>query len=148
MTDAPATSCVFCEIVAGRAHAHRVYENEHSLVVLDIQPFTRGHCLVVSKRHVQFWHELPPEESASLFAAAHVVANRLQRALSPDFVCMFARGKRIPHTHVFLIPSLGGDLLDRYFNALEKVQESPDLLAAIKQPAAMDEVAKLLREMN
>ncbi len=145
MADRAAT-CVFCEIVAGRASAYRVFENERSLVILDIQPFSRGHCLVLSKRHTQFWHELEPEESASLFSAAHTVADRMMQCLKPDFVCMYARGRRIPHTHIFLVPSFGGDVLDRFFNALEGFQESPDRLAALKQREAMEETARQLRE--
>ncbi|MGD1148438.1 MAG: HIT family protein [Thermoanaerobaculaceae bacterium] len=145
MADA-APPCVFCEIVAGRAPAYRVFESERSLVILDIQPFSRGHCLVLSKRHAQFWHELEPEENASLFSAAQIVADRMMRRLKPDFVCMYARGRRIAHTHVFLVPSFGGDVLDRFFNALEGFQESPDRLAVLKQREAMEEVARQLRD--
>ena len=105
--------CVFCEIVAGRAPAYRVFENTHALVILDIQPFTEGHCLVLSKRHTTFWHELSAEENVDLFAAANTVANRMMTAWKPDFVCLYARGRRIPHTHVFLLPTYGGDVLDR-----------------------------------
>ncbi len=139
-------ACVFCEIVAGRAPARRVYENAHAVVVLDIQPFTEGHCLVVSKRHVPFWHGLKADESAGLFEAAHVVANRMAERLKPDFVCTYARGRRIPHTHIFLVPSFGGDVLDRFFNALEGVQESPDRLAALKRPDSLEAAARLLRD--
>lgn len=138
--------CVFCEIIAGQAPAHRIYENERALVILDIQPLARGHCLVLSKRHVEFWHELEPEESASLFAAAHLVAGRLTDTFEPDFVCLYARGRRIPHTHIFLLPSFGGDVLDRFFNALEGVQESPDHLAELKRPEALEDVARVLRD--
>jgi ABC-type transporter lipoprotein component MlaA len=49
-------------------------------------------------------------------------------------------------THVFLVPSFGGDVLDRFFNALEGVQESPDRLVALKQAEAMQEIARLLCE--
>ena len=43
--------CVFCEIVAGTAPAIRVYEDDDHLGILDIRPFTRGHTLVLPKRH-------------------------------------------------------------------------------------------------
>ena len=138
--------CVFCEIVAGRAPAHRVFENDHSLVILDIQPLSRGHCLVLSKRHVEFWHELEPDEIASVFSAAHVVAGRMMARLDPDFVCMYARGRRIPHTHVFLVPSFQGDVLDRVFNAVEGVQESSDGLAALRSASEMEEASGRLRD--
>ena len=137
--------CVFCDIVAGEAAAHRIYENDLALVILDINPFSRGHCLVLSKRHVPWWHDLASEEADALFAAARTVANRMMEALKPEFVCIYARGRRIPHTHVFLVPTFRGDPLDRYFNALEGFQEAPEKLAGLRQPAAMEETARLLR---
>ena len=138
-------SCVFCEILAGRAPAHVVDEDELSLCLLDIQPFTEGHCLVISKRHVPWWHDLEEEEIVSLFRMAKRVANRLGAAFSPDFVCMYARGRRIPHTHVFLVPSVKGDVLDAFFNALEKVQESPPALAPLRTAEALASAAEKIR---
>ncbi len=139
--------CVFCEIAAGRAAAYRVYEDELSLAILDINPHAQGHVLVISKRHVVWWHELDEAENASLFKVANLVANKMMKAFSPDFVLLYARGKRIPHTHVFLVPSYNGDILDRFFNALEKVQESPHELAKLREPASMEEAAELLRSV-
>ena len=136
---------MFCEIVACRAPAHIVLEDDHSLCLLDVQPFTRGHCLVIPKRHVPWWHELSPEENASLFRMAHTVANRMMKRLRPDFVCMYSRGRRIPHTHLFLIPTFKGDLVDRHFNALERLQESSPELTRLRDPEAMKEVLELLR---
>ena len=51
-------SCVFCNIVAGTASAHRIYEDDLSMAILDIHPLAQGHALVLSKRHVPWWHEL------------------------------------------------------------------------------------------
>jgi histidine triad (HIT) family protein len=62
--------CVFCDIVAGKAEAYKIYEDELSICILDIHPYTKGHCLVIAKRHVQWWHELSDEEHASLFKVA------------------------------------------------------------------------------
>ncbi len=137
--------CIFCEIAAGRAPAYRVYEDELSLAILDINPHAQGHVLVISKRHVVWWHELNEAENASLFKVANIVANKMMNAFSPDFVLLYARGKRIPHTHIFLVPSYNGDLLDRFFNALEKVQESPQELAKLREPVSMQEAAERLR---
>ncbi len=136
--------CVFCDIIAGRADAYKIYEDEYSICILDIHPYTKGHCLVVSKRHVQWWHELTDKENASLFKVAKIVANRMMDKFHPDFIFLYARGRRIPHTHVFLIPTYSGDVLDRFFNALENFQESPEELTRLKEPAAMAEAAKIL----
>jgi histidine triad (HIT) family protein len=136
--------CIFCDIVAGQAPAHRIHEDDLSLALLDINPFAHGHCLVISKRHVPWWHELSEDETASLFNTARIVSNKIMQAFSPDFVLLYARGRRIPHTHIFLVPTRSGDLLDRYFNALEKVQESSVELTRLQEPSFMQEAARLL----
>src|SRR5262249_11138058 len=138
--------CVFCEIVAGRAPADRVGENDRALAILDIHPFAEGHTLVLSKRHVPWWQDLDAEESASVFDLAREVANRLRKAFRPEFVALYARGRRIPHTHIFLVPTVAGDVLDRFYNGLEKVQETPHELDARREPAARRNAACQIRE--
>ncbi|MFB3926146.1 MAG: HIT family protein [Syntrophales bacterium] len=137
--------CVFCDIVAGKAPAYKVHEDDHSMVILDIHPYTKGHCLVLSKRHVPWWHELNGDETASLFRCANIIANRMMAKFKPDFIFLYARGRRIPHTHLFLIPTYSGDVLDRFFNALENFQESPASLAKLKEQDSMEEAMRLLR---
>jgi histidine triad (HIT) family protein len=101
---------------------------------------------VIPKRHVPWWHELSLEENASLFRVAKIVAEKMMHSLQPDFVCMYARGRRIPHTHIFLVPTYSGDVLDRFFNALELFQESPQKLAALSEPKSMEETADSIRK--
>jgi histidine triad (HIT) family protein len=138
-------TCAFCEIVAGRAPARVVERDEHAICLLDINPLAPGHCLVVSRRHVAWWHDLSEEEIVGVFRMAGRVAQRLGRAFSPDFVCLYARGRRIPHTHVFLVPTRTGDVLDGVFNALERFQESPPALTALRSSAALEGAARKIR---
>lgn len=137
--------CVFCEIVAGRAEAHRIYEDDLSLAVLDINPFSKGHCLVIPKRHVPWWYDLTEEEVESLFRVARIVSQKIMKAFSPDFVAIYARGHRISHTHILVVPTRDGDVLDRFFNALEGFQEATLGLAKLKSDEDMAEAAELLR---
>ena len=137
-------SCIFCKIVAGQADAYRIYEDELSLAILDINPFSRGHCLVIPRRHVPWWHDLNEEEVESLFRVARTVADKIMKAYSPDFVAMYARGRRIPHTHIFLVPTYKGDPLDRFFNALEGFQEAPPALMKLREKSSMQETAERL----
>jgi len=139
-------SCIFCDILEGKAPCHKVYEDNYSVALLDINPFSKGHCLVIPKRHVPWWHELTEEENTSLFNVARIVAGKIMKSLSPDFVCMYARGRRIPHTHIFLVPTYSGDPLDRFFNALEAFQESPVELASLRERRSMEEAADLIRK--
>ena len=139
------SGCIFCKIVAGKADAYRIYEDELSLGILDINPFTQGHCLVISKRHVPWWHDLTEEETKSLFSVSRIIAQKIMKAFRPDFVCMYARGRRIPHTHIFLVPTFSGDLLDRFFNILERFQETPAELARLKERQSIEEAADRLK---
>lgn len=139
--------CIFCRIVEGNAGAHRVYEDDLTLAILDINPLSKGHCLVIPKRHVPWWHDLNVEETESLFCVAKTVAHKIMAAFKPDFVCMYARGRRISHTHIFLVPTYRGDPLDRFFNALEGFQESPKILADLAEQASMKETAEKLRQV-
>jgi len=141
-------NCIFCQIVAGLLPAHIIEEDAFSLCLLDINPLAEGHCLVISKRHVPWWHDLTEEETISLFCMARRVAKRLMVAFSPDFVCIYARGRRIPHTHVFLVPTSRGDVIDSFFNALERFQESPETLASLKSPNALTETKKTICEIS
>ena len=138
-------SCIFCKIVAGEADAYRIHEDEKSMAILDINPFAQGHCLVIPKRHVPWWHDLDEAETESLFKVAKAVAGKITKAYSPDFVAMYARGRRIAHTHVFLVPTYKSDPLDRFFNALEGFQESPPQMMHLREKDAMAQAAEKLR---
>ena len=137
--------CIFCYIVEGKAPCYKICEDDLSFAILDINPFSKGHCLVVPKRHVPWWHDLTEAETNSLFRLAKEVAEKMMKTLKPDFVCMYVRGRRIPHTHVFLVPTYSGDVLDKFFNALEVFQESPPKLTALRERISMEEIAETLR---
>ena len=74
------------------------------------------------------------------------MAQKMMHSLKPDFVCMYARGRRIAHTHIFLVPTYSGDVLDRFFNALELFQESPPELAALREDRSMLDTADIIRK--
>lgn len=139
-----AQPCVFCEILAGRAPGYRVGENEHAVAILDIQPYARGHCLILPRRHVPWWHDLSAGETMSLFELARLTAQKIMKAFQPEFVSMYARGRRIPHTHIFLVPTNKGEPFDRHFNALEGFQEGARTLARWQDPAELTEALRRL----
>lgn len=66
--------CVFCAIIAGEAPAIRIYEDGGYLAILDIRPFTRGHTLVLPKRHTVDLTDTPPEALADMVAIGQRIA--------------------------------------------------------------------------
>lgn len=67
-------SCVFCSIVAGAAPAVRIYEDEDYLAFLDIRPFTRGHTLVIPKKHSVDLTDTPGETLAGMATVGQRIA--------------------------------------------------------------------------
>jgi histidine triad (HIT) family protein len=99
--------CVFCEIGAGRAPAHVVYEDEQTIAFLDIFPFTRGHLLVVPKRHVDRLVDLPPSEYAPYLGALSQACRQVER-LTKDYNIGLNQGRLagqiVFHLHFHVIP--------------------------------------------
>jgi histidine triad (HIT) family protein len=104
------TKCVFCEIIAGRAPAYRVYEDEATIAFLDLFPFTRGHFLVVPKRHGARLTDYAESDLAALFRTLVRMCGRSER-LAPDYnLAMNAgasAGQIVFHLHFHIIPRYG-----------------------------------------
>ena len=124
-TDGNLNDCIFCRVVRGELNSRRIYEDDASLVILDINPVAEGHCLVIPKRHVQWFHELGDSEVCQLFKVAKNVAAELRERLKANVVCTLVRGLRIPHVHIILIPSSEGDIVSKLFALLDAVQGFP-----------------------
>ena len=52
--------CIFCKIVAGELPAEKVDEDEHTISFMDINPWTRGHALVIPKQPPKNLYEVDP----------------------------------------------------------------------------------------
>jgi histidine triad (HIT) family protein len=107
---APDPGCVFCMIVEGRAPAYRVFEDAATVAFLDLFPFTRGHLLVVHRRHAPRLTDYAPEEQAALVRAVATMCSRVER-LAPDYNLAMnagaAAGQIVFHVHFHIIPRYG-----------------------------------------
>jgi len=102
--------CVFCEISAGRAPAYIVYEDSSTLAFLDLFPFTRGHLLVIPRRHGARLTDLPFDDQTALIRTLDEVCRRAER-LTPDYNVALNAGPRagqiVFHVHFHVIPRYG-----------------------------------------
>jgi len=108
--------CIFCKIVRGEAPAHRVCEDERTLVFMDIFPVTDGHTLVITKDHFENVFEADEEALAAIARASHRVAAAIKSELSPDGLMVFqlngaAAGQTVFHYHMHLMPRATGEPL-------------------------------------
>jgi len=107
--ESPSSSCIFCAIVAGQAPAHVVHEDEHTLAIMDINPATRGHVLVLPKRHARDIFEISEEDAQHVMHTVLLVARAVDKALQPDGVNLIQANRRaafqsVFHFHMHVIP--------------------------------------------
>jgi histidine triad (HIT) family protein len=102
--------CIFCEIAARRAPAYLVYEDASTAAFLDLFPFTRGHLLVVPKRHAPRLTDLPFDDQVALLRTVDALCRRVER-LAPDYNLAMNAGRNagqiVFHVHFHVIPRYG-----------------------------------------
>jgi histidine triad (HIT) family protein len=108
--------CIFCKIVAGELPGTIIDEDERTIAFMDINPATRGHALVIPRRHARNLLEIEPDELAAVAVAAQRLARRVPERLGADGVnlinsCGSAAWQTVFHFHVHVIPRYEGDPL-------------------------------------
>ncbi len=96
----PPSSCIFCEIVAGRAQSGRVYEDTDILGFLNIKPPHPEECLLIPKGHVDHFTDLDDELAARIMKVAQRLANRIRDAYHPQRVGYVVAGYGVAHAHL------------------------------------------------
>ena len=108
------TDCIFCAIIAGRAPAHRVYEDERILIFMDLFPAHAGHTLIVPKRHGENLFEVEAEDLDAIIRASVSLGDALKHVFAPDGIAVVqlngaAAGQTVFHYHMHLIPRMEGE---------------------------------------
>jgi histidine triad (HIT) family protein len=108
--------CIFCKIVEGSLPSIRVFEDEHTIAIMDINPATRGHVLVIPRRHADDIHDIGDDDLARCAVVARELAGRAVRGLAADGVTIMqsngaASWQTVFHYHVHVIPRYDGDPL-------------------------------------
>ena len=106
--------CVFCKIRDGQIPSLKVYEDEHTLCIMDINPLSRGHCLVLTKAHAATIWDANVADLRAAIATAQRVSTALREALAPDGLNMLqangaAAFQSVFHYHLHLIPRWNND---------------------------------------
>ena len=74
-------NCIFCAIAAGEIPSFKVYEDDVVLAYLDINPFSKGHVLVIPKEHTEGLLDTPDATLAAVVARVKKVAAHIKDAL-------------------------------------------------------------------
>src|SRR5690554_342879 len=126
--------CIFCKIIKGEIPSSKVYEDENVLAFLDISQVTKGHTLVIPKKHEENIYELSEESAKAVFTAVPKIAKALKAAYNPIGLNMLNNngkpaGQSVFHYHVHLLPRYGkGDGFGAVWHDHSNQYSNEDLL--------------------
>lgn len=102
--------CIFCEIIQGHIPAYKVYEDDTTIAFLDAFPHSRGHLLIVPRRHMERITDLAESDYADFFRAVSRVCRKVDRLSRHYHVSInqgSLAGQVVFHLHVHVIPRYG-----------------------------------------
>ena len=110
MTD----KCIFCDIVAGKLPAYKLYEDELFVAILDRFPVNPGHTLIIPKFHAEDIFGLCEKEALQIMPLAQKLVGRIKEVLNPNGFNILqnngkAAGQVVFHYHMHIIPRFAGD---------------------------------------
>ena len=100
--------CIFCKILEGEIPSYKLYEDEDLLAFLDITQGTKGHTLLIPKKHIKNIYELDSETAAKMFKVVPMLAKALKEAFNPIGLNIVNNNDKplqsVFHFHIHLIP--------------------------------------------
>jgi histidine triad (HIT) family protein len=115
---------IFAKVLRGEIPCHKIYEDEDTLVFLDIMPRTEGHALVITKEKACDLFDIKPEALAKLMAVVQKLAPKIKEAVGADGVLIqqfngAAAGQTVFHLHIHIVPRNEGEALKPHAGKME-----------------------------
>ncbi len=109
-------NCVFCSIVNGDIPSYKIYEDENVIAILDISQATRGHTLVISKKHYKNLYDIDEVLAGNIFKIVPKIANAIKKAFNPIGLNVLINTEKplqaVFHFHLHIIPRYYQDGVD------------------------------------
>lgn len=123
---------VFTRILNGEIPGRFVWKDDDCFAILTINPIRPGHVLVISRREIDHWLDVPAELSRHLFDVAQTIGKAQMAAFRPAKIGLSIVGLEVRHVHLHVIPIDGAQDMD-----FARAEKSPD-------PKALDAAASRL----
>ena len=107
-------NCIFCKIANGEIPSATLYEDDEFRVILDVNPATKGHALILPKNHFKNLYEIDDQTASKVLPLAKKMAANITEKLQCDGVNIIQNnnelaGQTVFHFHVHLIPRYHND---------------------------------------
>ncbi len=103
---------IFTKIIDREIPAHIITENDHFIAFLDIMPLALGHTLIVPKKEIDHFFDLPDSELALINIFAKKVAEAIKKSFPCNRIGVSVIGLEVPHAHMHLVPINASNELD------------------------------------
>lgn len=108
--------CIFCKIVRKEIPSYNIYEDKEVLAFLDINPLTKGHCLVVPKDHYESLFDIEENTLQRVISATKNISAKIKKSLKTDGINFISNngqiaGQKVPHFHLHIVPRYKNDQL-------------------------------------
>lgn len=106
--------CVFCNIIEGNIPSSKIYEDDDVLAILDISQATKGHTLVMPKKHYENILQIPEDDYIKVMSKVKKIAQVILKAFDAKGLnilnnCNEVSGQTVMHFHVHIIPRYNTD---------------------------------------
>ena len=107
------TDSIFSKIIRGEVSAHKIYEDDFVIAILDINPLSEGHALVIPKEPAGALDELSDEHAAAVGHALPRICRAIKKVTGCESYNVLQNngkpaGQEVPHVHFHVIPCFPG----------------------------------------
>ena len=128
-------NCVFCKIIKGDIPSRTVYEDDLIKVIMNINPSTNGHLLVIPKEHMT---DIKDTKDEIIMHSINIIRNilfpKLKERLSCEGLTLAQNnelGQEIKHYHIHLIPRYPEDHADFTYDK-SKIDDLDEIFNKLK----------------
>lgn len=130
------SNCVFCKIIKNE-ESLKIYEDEKTICLLDINPISKGHCLVIPKEHFRDIFDIDDDHLKNIISVSKKISTTLKQKLGATGVnILHASGdsaqQSVFHFHFHLIPRYKDDGLDTWPKSNYKEKSLEEIYQKLK----------------
>ncbi|QKS69845.1 HIT family protein [Paenalkalicoccus suaedae] len=125
-------SCLGCRLANKEETVYVVFEDSDVSCILDHNPYSEGHVLIVPKTHARYMDELDEHTASAVFQAASRMSKTIKHLFKPDGITVCQNGGAfddLTHFHMHVVPRYEGQNFADFF--IEGEEELPIEKASI-----------------
>lgn len=107
--------CIFCKIIKGDIPSYTIYEDEIVKVILDINPVSNGHMLIIPKTHYVNLMDIDDSVLSHIMNISKDLYKKYKDKLNMDGLTITQNndyGQEVKHYHLHLIPRYENDNIE------------------------------------